>query len=302
MPSYTRVCFVFLVLSLAGFGCGDGGADPEVLAPGCEPLVPATGGFGLGSGEIAAANPVARTFDVTLPPGTRDAIVRATLSFEGYGGSPRFTLLGGGDPTVPIASSRASGGGEEYFTELHLEWAQLRGRTVTVAVDEFLASGEELDYPVPYGIQITYTEVDDCFEENDTAAEARRIAPSGTYSPFSLGHPAATGLREVDDDWFVVDVPVSARGLQLDLAPPPDLMLSIEVYTDPNADPIDTVSGFNPGDALSLRVEASGTLWLRVTDRFAGPAGDAEPFFLGAGDGPNAPHLAMPYRLGVAPL
>ncbi len=241
------------------------------------------------------------SFPIAASATRGEGIARATLSFGAFGGSPRLQLLAEPQDSFPVATANAGVvGTPEYATEVFVEWEMRADAEGTVVVDHALASGEPGDYPVPFTLDVAWTPIADCWEDDDRPEDAARAVVGEVIEAFASGTPRSdSSLREGDDDWFRLLVPEDATGLSLRLEPPASIIGRLEVYEGDGRTVLGAVAAVNPGEPLSLDVDAGGEVLVRVFDQFA---------VEGAWGGPHSPggvpepaHLRVPYRLRVDP-
>lgn len=295
----TRLTFLLACALLTA--CIDGGSSKDTGTPGaddsdCVPFDPQTTSWEI-SDSIDSAN--AEDQHTIAVPTSRDGVVRATLSFGAYAGSPKLWLFADSGDKFPVASVHAGDPiSEDYTTTVFLEWGQSADDTVILQVDEFLSSIEAEDYPVDYTLSLTHTEVLDCWEDNDLPEQAARMPVDAAepHAAFLLGTPQTDStLRGGEEDWYTLAVPDGAVGLSLAITPPADVYPQLEVFSDSGTTSIGGVSASSPGEAVSVDIDAAGTVWLRVSDAYSTEGAWGEP----NEDTPAPDHLTAPYALTV---
>lgn len=291
-----------LLLSLSLAACDGGSSKDDTGAAGseesdCQPWEPQDSSWDI---TDSIDNIGAVDAHTITPPTTRgDGIMRATMTFGKYDGSPRLSLLADSGDQFSTASVHAGDpAAADYATTIFLEWSMATDDSVELQVDEFLASATEGDYPIDYTLTLSWQDRVDCWEDNDTAAQAARMPIDATHEAWLLGTPASDStLRDVgEEDWYRVEIPQDAAGLSVALTPPSDITVQIEAFSDQGVTAIGSVAGYEGGESVSLDLDASGTVYLKVSDTFGIEAAWGEP----SEDTAEFAYLNEPYTITLS--
>lgn len=298
MPRTRRalvLAFALAACEETGPPCGDDTASPDAASD-CVPVT-ATSETWVEQGRIEA--PFSTRRHPVAPPATAgEGLIHATLTFGAYGGEPRLDLWNRAGDEI-VASGIAV---PDAPPEVTLTWEMTVDQVAQLDVAEFLPADDRDAYPVDYTLTLTWIPTPDCWEANDTREDAARLPVGEVHEAWLSGAISDSTLRDVDDDWYRVDLPDDATGLAVDLTFPADGIIPlVEVYDRPAAtEPIQSVSAYYPdGIALRLDADATGTVWLRVSDRYGVEYAYGGPF--DPSGTPRPAHFDAPYTLAVTP-
>ena len=302
MNHHPLVC---LGLALLLSGCVDGGgkSGDDTGTSGesdCAPVT-ATAETWTEPGSIDGPNAVS-SHSIVPPATAGEGLVEATLSFEAYPGDPRLDLLGISDPEVVVGTAISLPPDDPDYAPLKLVWEMTAAQAATLNVTEFLPSTEESDYPVDYTLTLTWTPTPDCWEENDSPAEAARMPAGEVHEAWLSGALSDSTLRDVDDDWSVVALPEEATAVTVELTFPAEGIIPlVELYADDAGSVLlnSASAYYADGIPLSVEAEVSGAVWVRVTDRYGVEYAYGEPF--DPSGTPRPAHFDAPYTLTVTP-
>ena len=249
-------------------------------------------------GEISEKDEVI-TYDIESPFAGGEGVVEAVLTFEAYDGQPRLDLRNLKDDETIASAISLEPDDPDFEPELRLTWEMTADQTATLQVAEFLSSIEPEDYPVAYTLELTWVPTPDCWEDNDSADEAARMPANMEHEAWLSGAISDDTLRDVDEDWYVVELPDGATEVAVTLGFAEDgIVPSVEIYADAGDTLLTSVSAYEPdGETLEVETPATDKVWVRVLDRFGVEYAYGEPFDPSGTERPS--HFDEPYTLRV---
>ena len=253
-----------------------------------------------GETECVDYAPVSETWETSADFAGDEIDVSAASMGSRGAGTLTAELTYGDDTYTGVLGLRADGATTLYaysddpeVRRASMEASLLNGETLDLVVYEESFSLNKV-YPVPLTVTYTWTDIVDCFEDNNTEADARYLRRDDPRQGMLIGSfnqatNSDAGGPSARDDFFRVTVPDGASGLDITARfADPDVILEVVLYSageDPDAaSELLVGSEFYPDEDTASLSRPPGEYFLRVrewgldseasqTQGYASPAG-----------------------------
>lgn len=247
-----------LILAACDSDCPseDTAVEDTVQEDDCVPYDPASESWEL-TGQLTADGQ-AVVFPVS-GKGTQGAgILTAELSWDwsGYDGFPSLEVSNSEDSLVGTHSY------EIDQPSLSLEASLINGDTIDLVVGEFASDIEDTHYPVGFTVSLTWSDRMDCFERNNTQADAKRVVDGVVYDAYNLSSFETGSPSEYhdwsSDDFYTVTVPAGVSTMAVDVSYPVDDGSVVVYLMESGVDPYYSLDfdyvGYEHGDSKTIEM------------------------------------------------
>jgi hypothetical protein len=298
MPPWFRHALILLPLVAACVG-GDKGKDDSGLDDGatCTPYEP--------TAADDSQTDAWQTIDVGNGSDNEGVVYTFTAPSDPGGGVLRVVLAAAGDviPALLIQESNDSSGaiiaGSSADTpEPHTKYASFAvqaNHAYRIEVRQQFGADPD-SYPQDFTLSWTFESLIDCYEPNDSAAQAVAIPLAQVIEAYAFAGYAGNSLGGVEyDDWYSVTL-AQAATLQASLLSPPGdgHRMNIRIWSSDGSRQLGAGGGSAGGEIFSAEAAVEAGTYLISVEVAAASSAKTED------QTPEPPHFSQPYTLQVS--